>query len=47
MRSTYAEGGFSFATLADLQHAAGTIVKTNNAGLLLAFGAATSSRSHN
>jgi hypothetical protein len=35
----YAEGGFSFATLSDLQHAAGTIVKTNNAGLVLGFGA--------
>jgi hypothetical protein len=35
----YAEGGFSFATLADLQHAAATITKTNNAGLILGFGA--------
>ena len=33
----YAEAGFSFATLTNLEHAA-TIVKTNNAGLVLGFG---------
>ncbi len=35
----YAEAGLSFDTLSDLQHAAGTIVKTNDAGLVLGFGA--------
>jgi hypothetical protein len=35
----YAEAGFSFDTLTGLQHAAQTIVKTNNAGLVLGFGA--------
>lgn len=35
----YAEAGFSFDTLTDLQHAAATITKTTNAGLVLGFGA--------